>query len=108
MPPRAMVQRTMAERHGLTRGLGLLEATALNMSNMVGVGPFVTIPLLIGAMGGPQCLLGWAVGYTMMLARSVQRRMVIVGGFITGASLAERQGGATRGGGSQAAVDRKS
>src|ERR1022692_1747710 len=51
MPPRAMVQRTMAERHGLTRGLGLLEATALNMSKMVGVGPFVTIPLLIGAVG---------------------------------------------------------
>src|ERR1039457_3203979 len=67
MPPRAMVQRTMAERHGLTRGLGLLEATALNMSNMVGVGPFVTIPLLIGAMGGPQCLLGWAVGTVLAL-----------------------------------------
>jgi amino acid transporter len=57
----------MAERHGLTRGLGLLEATALNMSNMVGVGPFVTIPLLIGAMGGPQCLLGWAVGTVLAL-----------------------------------------
>jgi amino acid transporter len=57
----------MAERHGLTRGLGLLEATALNMSNMVGVGPFVTIPLLIGAMGGPQCMLGWAVGTVLAL-----------------------------------------
>ncbi|HLY18177.1 MAG TPA: amino acid permease, partial [Bryobacteraceae bacterium] len=57
----------MAERQGLTRGLGLLEATALNMSNMVGVGPFVTIPLLIGAMGGPQCLLGWGVGTVLAL-----------------------------------------
>ena len=57
----------MAEQHGLTRGLGLVEATALNMSNMVGVGPFVTIPLLIGAMGGPQCLLGWAVGTVLAL-----------------------------------------
>ena len=57
----------MAERHGLTRGLGLLEATALNMSNMVGVGPFVTIPLMIGAMGGPQCMLGWAVGAVLAL-----------------------------------------
>jgi len=57
----------MAERHGLTRGLGLLEATALNMSNMVGVGPFVTIPLLIGAMGGPQCMLGWLVGTVLAL-----------------------------------------
>jgi amino acid transporter len=46
----------------LIRGLGLLEATALNMSNMVGIGPFITIPLIIGAMGGPQCMLGWALG----------------------------------------------
>ena len=51
----------------LERSFGLLEATALNMSNMVGVGPFVTIPLLIGAMGGPQCLLGWAVGTVLAL-----------------------------------------
>jgi amino acid transporter len=47
---------------GLVRGFGLLEATALNMSNMVGVGPFITIPLIIASMGGPQCMLGWALG----------------------------------------------
>ena len=40
----------------------MLQATALNMSNMVGAGPFITIPLIIGAMGGPQCLLGWVLG----------------------------------------------
>jgi amino acid transporter len=57
----------LAERQGLARGLGLLEATALNMSNMIGVGPFVTIPLMIGAMGGPQCMLGWAVGTVLAL-----------------------------------------
>src|SRR5579862_7177404 len=57
----------MAEQHELKRGLGLLEATALNMSNMVGVGPFVTLSLLIGAMGGPQCVLGWAVGAVLAL-----------------------------------------
>ena len=43
----------------LQRRFGLLQATALNMSNMVGVGPFITIPLLMSAMGGPQALLGW-------------------------------------------------
>jgi amino acid transporter len=37
------------------------------MSNMIGVGPFVTIPLMIGAMGGPQCMLGWAVGTVLAL-----------------------------------------
>jgi amino acid transporter len=46
----------------LTRSFGLLHATALNMSNMVGVGPFITIPLLMAAMGGPQSLLGWLLG----------------------------------------------
>lgn len=46
----------------LVRSLGLLEATALNMSNMVGVGPFITIPLIIASMGGPQCMLGWVIG----------------------------------------------
>jgi basic amino acid/polyamine antiporter, APA family len=46
----------------LIRGFGLLQAAALNMSNMVGVGPFITIPLIIAAMGGPQCMLGWLLG----------------------------------------------
>jgi len=50
------------DRYGIVRAFGLLEATALNMSNMVGVGPFITIPLIIAAMGGPQCMLGWAIG----------------------------------------------
>lgn len=46
----------------LERSLNLLEATALNMSNMVGVGPFLTIPLIIASMGGPQCMIGWVLG----------------------------------------------
>ena len=50
------------ERGALERGLGLKEAVALNMIEMVGVGPFVVIPLVIKAMGGPQCLLAWAAG----------------------------------------------
>ncbi len=43
----------------LRRKFGLLHATALNMANMVGVGPFITIPLIMSAMGGPQAMLGW-------------------------------------------------
>jgi len=53
--------------HGLIRGLGLLEATALNMSNMVGIGPFITVPLIIATMGGPQCMLGWLLGAVIAL-----------------------------------------
>src|SRR3954447_16544116 len=37
------------------------------MSNMVGVGPFITIPLIIAAMGGPQCMLGWLLGAGLAL-----------------------------------------
>ena len=43
------------------RRFGLLQATALNMTNMMGVGPFITIPLLMTALGGPQAMLGWLV-----------------------------------------------
>lgn len=51
----------------LIRGLGLKEATALNMIDMVGIGPFITIPLIIAAMGGPQAMLGWIVGALLAL-----------------------------------------
>ena len=46
----------------LIRGVGLGTATALNMIDMIGVGPFITIPLIVSAMGGPQAMLGWIVG----------------------------------------------
>ncbi len=46
----------------LIRGVGLGSATALNMIDMIGVGPFITIPLMVSAMGGPQAMLGWILG----------------------------------------------
>ena len=52
----------------LIRRFGLLQATALNMSNMIGIGPFITIPLLMSALGGPQALLGWAVALVIVIA----------------------------------------
>jgi len=42
--------------------MGLGSATALNMIDMIGVGPFITMPLVVAAMGGPQALLGWVFG----------------------------------------------
>jgi APA family basic amino acid/polyamine antiporter len=54
-------QASSAPAPHLQRGMSLLHATALNMVNMVGAGPFITIPLLMSAMGGPQSLLGWFV-----------------------------------------------
>src|ERR1700734_2509157 len=52
----------------LTRGFGLLQATALNVTNMVGVGPFITVPLLMSTMNGPQAMLGWATGALIVVA----------------------------------------
>ncbi len=51
----------------LTRRFGLVSATALNMTNMIGVGPFITIPLLMSALGGPQAMLGWIVALVIVI-----------------------------------------
>src|SRR2546429_2036495 len=51
----------------LVRRFGLLHATALNMTNMIGIGPFITIPLLMSALGGPQAMLGWLVALVIVV-----------------------------------------
>src|SRR5882762_10170051 len=51
----------------LLRRFGLLPATALNMTNMIGIGPFITIPLLMSALGGPQAMLGWLVALLIVV-----------------------------------------
>jgi fructoselysine transporter len=57
----------MNEPEKLERGLGLVEATSLNMTFMVGIGPFVVIPFVIQAMGGGASLLAWAAGAVLAL-----------------------------------------
>jgi amino acid transporter len=52
----------------LERRLGLGGATAVNVLAMIGVGPFVTIPLLLRTMGGPQAMLGWFIGAVVAFA----------------------------------------
>jgi amino acid transporter len=51
----------------LVRGIGLLGATSANMLEMIGVGPFITIPILIAKMNGPQAILGWVLGAMVAL-----------------------------------------
>lgn len=51
-----------------TRRFGLLQATALNMINMIGIGPFITIPLLMTALGGPQAMIGWLLALVIVIA----------------------------------------
>ena len=51
----------------LSRRFGGLSSTALNMTNMIGIGPFITIPLLMTALKGPQAMLGWGVALVIAI-----------------------------------------
>ena len=66
-PTPAPLDSAAGEPPRLTRRFGLLPATALNMTNMIGVGPFITIPLLMSALGGPQAMLGWIVALVIVV-----------------------------------------
>jgi len=55
-------RQSEADSSPLIRGVSLGSATALNMIDMIGVGPFITLPLIVSAMGGPQAMLGWILG----------------------------------------------
>ncbi|MFK4227045.1 APC family permease [Streptomyces sp. NPDC019890] len=53
---------------GFVRRIGPFQATAINMSQMCGIGPFVTIPLMVAAFGGPQAVIGFVAGAVLALA----------------------------------------
>src|SRR6476620_1084253 len=48
--------------HNLKRRITLLQATSINMIDMVGIGPFVVIPLVIGYFNSPLFLWAWIFG----------------------------------------------
>ncbi|RZJ58333.1 MAG: amino acid permease, partial [Flavobacterium sp.] len=50
----------------LQRRLGLFQSTVLNMIDMVGIGPFVTLPIVMGLMGG-MYLYAWIAGALLSL-----------------------------------------
>ena len=52
---------------GFRRSIGLRSAITINMTQMCGIGPFVTIPLMIATLGGPQAVFGWIVGAILAL-----------------------------------------
>ncbi|MGH9596815.1 MAG: APC family permease [Edaphobacter sp.] len=62
-----MQTQTVPAGQQLDRSMGLAGAMSANILNMVGVGPFLTIPLAIAAMGGPQAMLGWIAGALLCL-----------------------------------------
>ncbi len=57
----------MPTAEGLPRGLSTVGALGANIIDMVGVGPFITLPLILSAMGGPQAMLGWVLGALLSL-----------------------------------------
>ncbi|MDR3488069.1 MAG: APC family permease [Bradyrhizobium sp.] len=62
-----MQDRATVDGQELDRGMGLAGALSVNILNMVGIGPFLTIPLALAAMGGPQAMLGWILGAILCL-----------------------------------------
>ncbi|MCW3093722.1 MAG: amino acid permease [Ferruginibacter sp.] len=50
----------------LQRTLGLFHSSVLNMIDMVGIGPFVTLPIVMGLMGG-MFLYAWIAGAVLSL-----------------------------------------
>jgi amino acid transporter len=51
----------MSSSNTQKRSLGLFQSTVLNMIDMVGIGPFVTMPIVIGLLGG-MYLWAWVAG----------------------------------------------
>src|SRR5579872_6619586 len=49
------------------RAIDLRGAVAVNVITMIGIGPLVTMPLVIAALGGPLALVGWIAGAVVAL-----------------------------------------
>ena len=62
LPPGELVNDTR-----LVRGLGLFQSISLNIANMVGIGPFITIPGFLAAMHGPQALIAWVIAAVLVI-----------------------------------------
>lgn len=67
-PPDTAATSRPTDAPQMQRGIGMLQASAMNMANMVGIGPFITIPLLMSGLVGPQALIAWALALLIALA----------------------------------------
>ncbi len=52
----------------LNRSLSLVQATAINMIDMVGIGPFVVLSTIVSVMQGPMSVLAWLLGALLAFA----------------------------------------
>lgn len=51
----------------MIRAIDVRGAVSINVITMIGIGPLVTIPLVIAALGGPLALIGWIAGAIVAL-----------------------------------------
>jgi amino acid transporter len=51
----------------MIRGIGLRSGIAINVITMVGIGPMITIPLVLAQLAGPLALIGWIAGAIVAL-----------------------------------------
>src|SRR6266851_8945031 len=65
--PAATAVTTAPSGDGLSRHFGLWQATALNVTMIVGAGVFVTIPLMLKILPGPYAILGWLGAGALMI-----------------------------------------
>lgn len=54
--------------HSLPRKISLFQATAINMIDMVGIGPFIVLGLVANTMAGPWFLYAWIAGAILSFA----------------------------------------
>ena len=60
-------EQTFEADKRLVRGVNLRGAVAINAISMIGIGPLITIPLVLGALHGPLSLAGWLLGAVLAL-----------------------------------------
>ncbi|MHB8145475.1 MAG: amino acid permease, partial [Vulcanimicrobiaceae bacterium] len=51
----------------MIRGIGTRGAVAVNVIAMIGIGPLITIPLVLAQLAGPLALVGWIAGAVVAL-----------------------------------------
>ncbi|MBV9277923.1 MAG: amino acid permease, partial [Candidatus Eremiobacteraeota bacterium] len=51
----------------MIRGVGLRGAISINVIAMIGIGPLITIPLVVGSLHGGLAITGWVVGAIIAL-----------------------------------------
>jgi amino acid transporter len=55
----------------LKREIGLWRGVALNMIDMVGIGPFITIPYILATMGGARCMSAWLLAGLLAISDGI-------------------------------------